>query len=110
MKMGENRIAKFSEAVMATSGLPVWVRDNVGSARGLEEKNLDRSYLDFLDDQILLASRGPEWTQVLQKRRAALANYCGKNLMSGIVSHGKRNCFIKVDPESKKILYWELWD
>jgi hypothetical protein len=106
----ENQKKRFCEAVAVASDLPTWVRNNAASVRGLEEKIFDKSYLDFLDEQISLSPRGPEWTKILQKRRAALTNYCGKNLISGIISQGERNCFLKVDPESKRILYWELWD
>jgi hypothetical protein len=108
--METNRITKFSQTVLAASGLPAWVRENVVSVRGLEEKIFEQSYLNFLDEQIALSPRGPEWTKVLQILRSALTNYCGKNLMSEIVSAGERNCFIKINPESEKILYWELWD
>jgi hypothetical protein len=99
-----------SEIILAATDLPAWVQTNAASARGLEERVLDPSYLSFLDEQITLSPRGPEWTKVLQKRRHALGDCCGKNLISGIVSQGERNCFLKIDPQSKKILYWEIWD
>jgi hypothetical protein len=109
VKVESNLTKHFSETVLAASDLPAWVGKNVASVRGLDEKILDQSYLDFLDEQIALSPRGPEWTKVLQKRRAALAGHCGKNSISGIISEGEKNCFVKIDSESKKILYWELW-
>ena len=108
--MEANQIKNFSQVVLAAPELPAWVRDNVGSVHGFEEKILDQSYLNFLEEQIALSPRGPEWNRVLQKLRAALTNYCGKQLASGIVSQEKKHCFIKIDPESKRILYWELSD
>jgi hypothetical protein len=111
MKIVEkDRLNEFCQIVNAAPDLPKWVRENVDSVRGFDEKLVEQSYLSFLEQQIALQPRGPEWTKVLQRRLESLKNYCGKKLASGIVSEGEKNCFIKLSPESKKILYWELWD
>jgi len=100
----------FARAAHQTPDLPTWVHENVGAVKDLKQKVLDRTYLEFLDEQIKLEARGPEWSRVLQKRRAALDGYCGKNLLSGTVSLGNQFCFIKIDLKSGKTLYWELDD
>ena len=73
------------------------------------QKALDESYLAFLDQQIGLCPRGEEWNAVLRKRRQALTGFVGKVLLDGVVRVSGKSVFIKVDPEGKKVLYWEDW-
>lgn len=108
--MEKDRLNEFRQIILAAPDLPKSLKENVVSIRSFEERILDRSYLSFLEEQIALEPRGPEWTRVLQKRLEALKDYCGKNLLSGIISEGDKNYFITISAESKKILYWELWD
>jgi len=99
--------AIFRQVVSKASELPAWVRDAVEHAHGIEAKVLDQSYIQFLNDMIAREPRGPEWTQVLAKRRAALAPLCGKTLVGGFVTRGSRQYFIKIEPDSQAVLYWE---
>jgi hypothetical protein len=108
--MQNDDISKFSQIVMASHDLPPWVRDAIQSVDGVEEHILDQSYLRFLEEQIDLAPRGPEWTNVLEKRREALSNYCGKPLLSGIISSAQKRCYIRTDPESKSVVYWDAYE
>ncbi len=103
-------MSRFEEIVRSAADLPEWVRENGASAHDIESHELEKSYLAFLDEQIALSPQGPEWTEVLKKRRQALSNCCGKLLTSGIISAGKKHCSIKIDDESGKILYWEAYD
>ena len=99
----------FAQAVRASLEIPEWARNEVASVRELESKVLDQSYLDFLDDMIAREPRGPEWAEVLRRRRAALTEYCGKLLVDGIIGGFKQRIFVKVDPVTHKVLYWEEW-
>jgi hypothetical protein len=103
-------MSKFAEIVMSAADLPEWVRENGASAHDIESHQLDKSYLAFLDEQIALSPQGPEWTEVLKKRREALSAYCGKLLTSGVISAGKEHCYIKIDDQTEKILYWEIYE
>ena len=101
--------ADFTKVILESAELPRWARNCVGSARGVEAKVLERSYLDFLDDMIAREHRGPEWTEVLKRRRNALSSYCGKLLVSGFVDRFSEQLFVKIDPVTQRILYWEIW-
>lgn len=46
-----------------------------------EAHELDRSYLEHLEEQIDLEPRGKEWSEVLRNRLVALAPHVGENLL-----------------------------
>lgn len=107
--MSQDAKSDFIRAVQTSSEIPAGTRNEAVNVAGLESKVLDQSYLDFLDDMILREPRGPEWTKILKRRRIALAGYCGKSLVSGIVGRGKDRIFVQADPVTCKVLYWEEW-
>lgn len=43
-----------------------------------EERVIDSSYIDFLQQQIDVEVRGAEWTALLKQRRSALRHFIGK--------------------------------
>ena len=98
----------FSQTVMNSRDLPSWAQSHVESARDVQMRVFDQSYIEFLDEQITLSPRGPEWTGILQKRRDVLLAFCDKPLINGVISAGRKHCSIKVDPESKTIVHWEI--
>jgi hypothetical protein len=107
--MPNDDVALFTQIVLAASDLPEWVRDNIGNVRGVEQHVLDQNYLKFLGEQIKFSPRGPKWSEVLQKRHDVLAPHLGKMLMSGTVAAGTDHCYLKLEPESKCVLYWEVF-
>jgi len=54
--------ALFVEAVRAADTLPAVLREHADEVTGLEKTRFDESYIEFLDTQIRLSPRGPEWT------------------------------------------------
>jgi hypothetical protein len=99
----------FVAALQAASDLPRALRDNAQSVAGLEIGQFDRSYLEFLDAQISLSPRGPEWTQRLIHRRAGLRQFCDVPLIDGRVYIASTNTeyWVKVDPATGSVAYWE---
>jgi len=53
----------FAETVRAMESLPASLRDHADQVTALEEHRFDESYIAFLDTQIRLISRGPDWTE-----------------------------------------------
>ena len=43
-------------------------------------------------------------------RRNALLPYCGKTLLKGRLEIGKDAYWIKVDPETQTVIYWERYE
>ena len=99
--------ALFIAAVRAMPSLPEPLREHAGDATALEEHRFDESYIEFLDTQILLSPRGPEWTARLMRRRAALLPYCRATLLRGSVRVGDVCFTAEVDPERKTVVHWE---
>jgi hypothetical protein len=99
----------FVEAVRSAADIPIAVQEYAGDVDELRQTIMDESYLAFLDEQIRLCPRGEEWNAVLKKRRQMLTGFVGKVLMDGIVRASGKTVFIKIDPEGKRVLYWEDW-
>ena len=72
-----------------------------------ESKRLDESYLDFLEEQIALEARGPEWKVLLQARRDALGPYVGKELGCVTISGPQPFVWVKFDPQSLRVVWVE---
>lgn len=102
--------AQFAEAIRGEPGLPALFRQRAADVTAMEERRLDESYLEFLDSQIELSPRGPEWTAVLVRRRAALLSYCGVILCSGTVRVGDTMYIAKLHPATGRVVHWEEWD
>jgi hypothetical protein len=97
----------FIEAVRASYDLPSDVRSHAGEARRVEESCFDSSYIQFLDEQIRLSPRGPEWTAILRRRRDGLHSFCGVPLVSGHIRYGRFDVWIKIDPKTRAVVFWE---
>jgi hypothetical protein len=100
----------FAQAVRDCQDLPVEVRTHVANARDVEMSCFDQSYIAFLDEQIQLGPRGPEWTEILMRRREGLRPYCDVPLLTGHIRIGRFDTRIKVDPETRRVVFWEQWD
>jgi hypothetical protein len=100
----------FIEATQTCESLPLQVRDQAQHYRGLRDASFDHSYLDFLDQQIQLSARGPEWTERLKKRRSALAAFCNTPHIDAHIQVENDDYWIRVDPMKKTVIYWEVYD
>src|SRR5262245_15497981 len=99
----------FWQVVRTASELPEPARSAVAVSR-CNESRFDETYIAFLDKQIELSPRGPEWTERLRRRRAGLAPYCGVPLVSGHVRVGTSGFTIYVDPATRRVVYWEEYE
>ena len=97
----------FAEVVCGCEALPADVRTHALEARGVEESCFDESYIEFLDTQIRLSPRGPEWTEILRRRREGLRPFCRVPLLSGHVRVGRFDTWIKIDPKVRAVIFWE---
>jgi len=106
-----NIFNKFVEIVRACNDLPDEVRERADQARGVEESTLDQTYIDFLDEQILLGARGPEWTELLRGRRESIRSYCGQPLIFGRIPHRNQNLetWIRVNASRGNVVHSELF-
>jgi len=100
----------FIEAVRTAEHVPTLVRQHAHEVAGLEETCFDESYIEFLDTQIRLSPRGPEWTERLKKRRAALFPFCGVRLLRGTIRTDGADFTVRVDPQAKAVIYCEEYE
>ena len=97
----------FVEVVRNSDKLPQAVRLQAHEARGVEESRFDKSYIEFLDEQIRFSPRGPEWTEILRRRRNGLHLYCDVPLVSGHIRTGRFDTWVKIDPKTRAVIFWE---
>ena len=102
-----NQCDTFIDAVRNCVALPQCVRDSASSVAGIETSSFDVTYLEFLDEQIELNARGDEWSQRLRSRRAGLADWCDILLIRGHFKIGTDDYYVKVDPTTHAVVYWE---
>lgn len=91
----------------AAADLPPPVVAGAAGVRDSRASCVDSSYLAFLDSQIELEPRGPEWTERLKKRRAGLSPFCDVPLVSGTVRTATCDVTVYVDPERRVVVFWE---
>jgi hypothetical protein len=101
--------ASFIDAVHAAQDLPATVREHAGDVIDLRESSFDASYIAFLDEQIRLSPRGPEWSERLARRREALHGFCGVPLLHGRIRTGDSDFTIRVDPKRRAVVHWEQY-
>jgi hypothetical protein len=98
---------QFVEAVQKSDQVPDLVRIHVAETTGVKERVVQADYLQFLEQQIALEPRGPEWTEVLRKRRDVLIPFLGRRLLSGHILIGNDTYFIDVCPETNRVVRCE---
>jgi hypothetical protein len=106
--MNEDLNQKLLIALRASNAVSADVAAGAAEAQ-VEISTFDQSYLDFLDEQIKLEPRGPEWTRTLRARRAALGPYCGRPRLHADIRVGNKGYLISVDPESLAIIHIETY-
>ena len=97
----------FIDVVRAATDVPAQLTAVAADVRGCELSSFDESYIEFLDTQIRLGARGPEWTERLTRRRAGLSPYCGMTLIYGRLSSAAADYSVYVDPRGLRVVYWE---
>ncbi|HEX7652894.1 MAG TPA: hypothetical protein VF607_05275 [Verrucomicrobiae bacterium] len=97
----------FIEAVRNSLELPGEVRSRAGLACGINLAAFDPSYLQFLDQQIQMNTRGAEWAAIYRRRLAGLTSLAGRSLVSGHIRYDSFSTWIKVDPNTRSVVYWE---
>jgi hypothetical protein len=101
---------QFIDVVSNATGVPTQLAAHALKVRACEQSSFDESYIDFLDTQIRLAPRGPEWTEHLTRRRAGLAPYCGTALIYGRVRSASTDYIVYVDAQRWRVVYWEEYE
>ena len=76
----------------------------------LKKSKFDKSYIDYLDTQIKLCPRGEDWNKRLKKRRESLVKYVGIELIDAHIILGNDDYWIKVDPDSEKVVHVEVYN
>jgi hypothetical protein len=74
---------RFIDVVKSAAELPKALHDLSSQVTSVEEHQFDQTYIEFLDSQIQLEPRGPEWTHRLKRRKESLQPFCGMNLLRG---------------------------
>jgi hypothetical protein len=101
---------RFIEVACDSQSLPLLARSYAQEAMAVEESYFDESYIEFLDEQIRLSPRGPEWTARLQQRRTDLSPYCRVRYLRGVIPAGGSHFTVYMIPEQKVIIHWEEYD
>ena len=99
----------FVSAVERCTELPQAVREAARES-AVEEHSFDQSYIAFLDTQIGLNPRGPEWSERLKKRREGLLPFTGRQLLRSSLRIGRDDYTVEVDPEAETVVYWERYE
>ena len=99
----------FVEAVQGCDALPESVRERASFAI-IRDSLFDHTYLEFLDQQIQLSPRGPEWSDRLRQRRTALAPYCDVPLVDGHIETPSGSYTIYVSPKLNCVIHWESYE
>ena len=104
--------------VLKTEGLPNDLVEDIldeDIQYSYDEIISDSGYIDFLDHQIEVGARGPEWTNLLKARRQAFLQYLDKTLISGYLGQGdpysekRKFIFFFASPDDTKIIHWERY-
>jgi hypothetical protein len=99
----------FRSAVERCLEIPQVIRA-AAERSSVEEHSFEQSYIDFLDTQIHLSPRGPEWSERLKRRRESLLPFTGRRLLRSTVQAGTDNYTVEVDPEAGAVVYWERYE
>lgn len=76
----------------------------------IEVKLFDKSYIQFLQEQIELGVRGDEWTDLLRKRKSALSPWVGRETQFLTITKGPRLLCIRFEPTQLRVIWVEAFD
>ena len=69
---------------------------------------IPQDYLDFLEEQIRLGARGPEWNDVLRLRRNALKPFVGKEVLTISIYRFPDTVGLYLEPKTGRLLNAEI--
>ena len=98
------------EAVGDCEEMDPKVRENKNAVGSIRPSSFDESYLEFLNREIELESRGPEWSARLKVRKKNLSHYVNRELAYCRLQFGADDYSIFVEPLSGKVIHWEHYD
>ena len=93
--------------MLQAESLPVEVRNAAASLDFVSRSTFDQSYLDFLQEQIDLEPRGPEWTALMKARLDALTPYRDKPTLMGFIPVEDGLWSVRVDPAKQVVVHGE---
>ena len=73
----------------------------------IEEKVLEKDYLDFLRQQVNVDARGPEWLNLLNSRILALEPFVGKDLITVRLHKKPQIVTVRIAAETMGLVYLE---
>ena len=97
----------LATAILNAESVPPVLRDNAHHATHIKNTVIEASYLAFLDEQIRLCPRGPEWNAVLDRRLKLLTPFCNITLLDAHVMTPNTTFWIKVNPATGALVLWE---
>jgi hypothetical protein len=101
---------QFIAAVSNSPDVPNDLKDNARNVTALEQHEFDRTYIQFLDEQIELNARGEEWTSRLRRRREALHPFCNVSLLKGVVRVSNTEYRVEVQLADHRVIHWEKYE
>lgn len=98
------------QIIRLARNIPTDVFENIEAIQSVEETTFDQTYIEFLEEQISLSPRGPDWTARLVKRKDACKPYCSVPLIGGRLELLEKDYSIRVDPSEGKVVYIEEYE
>ncbi|CAN5658827.1 hypothetical protein BH11VER1_BH11VER1_36420 [soil metagenome] len=102
-----NSREKLIQIIRLAPNISPDVIENIESIQDVEESTFDQTYLEFLEEQISLSPRGPDWTARLLKRKDAYLPYCSVPLIRGRLDLIEKTYSIRVDPNKGNVVHIE---
>jgi len=83
------------------------VKKKVDAITNIEIHRFDSSYLEFLESQIELSPRGPEWAERLKKRMKNISEYTDQELARCSLDDSNERFAFEIDPITQTVIHWE---
>lgn len=93
------------EVIVTHDALPEAVRS--ADFGYVESRILQANVLDEITSQAPLPHLAGDWSERLQRRRAALEPYLGRLLVCVLIRVPGTHYTIELDPDAREVVYWE---
>lgn len=97
------------QALLTEASLSSEIQNQIDSITNVEWRNFDQSYLEFLDEQISLGARGPEWTERLKIRRDAFSKFSDREHLSCQLETDGLVWDFRVLPDTCEVFHYEFY-
>lgn len=85
-----------------------WIQEQ--AVLEVESKEIEKSYIDFLQEQIETNARDEAWLSLLKRRKKALSPYIGKRLIFLSISSTEGDLlWIRFDPANNQVVLVESY-